>query len=261
MMLFQIPIPLPQKAAVLPSVAPARPSLQSPEQSVSFSSEPLAFVPDDLPGLRCVPQYKMQGVAGAIGDCWVRETVLNKLLLAADSLAAYNRTLVIWDAWRPVAVQQALYDDYQAQLRRSYPHLSPSELDALAREFVALPSLDPLCPSPHFTGGAVDVTLADEEGRELPLGTPYDDFSPCAYTRYFEELEQERPLSEAETACRDNRRLLYHTLIAQGFTNYEAEWWHFDYGNRLWAGITGMEVVYGPAQPQQRNGELNGENI
>ena len=233
----------------IPSLAKLVDKEPKPEMEHNLTAEPLAHIRDDLPRICCAPQYWQMNLPGAMKECWVRQTVLNKLLAAADSLAAYDRTLIVWDAWRPVAVQQALYDEYQARLRRSHPHLSPSELDALTREFVALPSLNPLRPSPHFTGGALDVTLADTSGVELPLGTPYDDFSPRAYTRYFEELEQERPLTAEETVCRDNRRLLYHAMTAQGFTNYEAEWWHFDYGNRLWANITGKDAVYGPAQP------------
>ena len=220
-----------------------------PESIAAISTEPLVCIPEDLAHIRCAPQYTRPGVPGAIAVCWVRQTVLAKLMWAAESLADCGLTLVIWDAWRPVAVQQALYDDYQAQLCHSHPHLSPSELDALTREFVALPSLDPLRPSPHFTGGAVDVTLADCEDNELPLGTPFDDFTSRAYTRYFEELLQERPLTQEESRCRDNRRLLYHAMVGQGFTNYEAEWWHFDYGNRLWARNTGNAAFYGSIHP------------
>ncbi|MBQ4051251.1 MAG: hypothetical protein IJD13_06430, partial [Oscillospiraceae bacterium] len=59
---------------------------------------------------------------------------------------------------------------------------------------------------------------------------------------YFEEHDE-------DPEARDNRRLLYHVMIRAGFTNYDGEWWHFDYGNPLWASRTGKEPFYGLAHP------------
>ena len=41
-------------------------------------------------------------------------------------------------------------------------------------------------------------------------------------------------------------------MAAQGFTNYEEEWWHFDYGDPSWARLTGQPACYGAcAVPEQ----------
>ena len=77
------------------------------------------------------------------------------------------------------------------------------------------------------------------------MGTDFDDFSPRAGTRYLEE-HQELPGDE-EAA--QNRRILYHCMLAVGFVNYSGEWWHFSYGDRAWAGKTGNIPIYSYVEP------------
>ncbi|HQZ85398.1 MAG TPA: M15 family metallopeptidase [Actinomycetota bacterium] len=44
--------------------------------------------------------------------------------------------------------------------------------------------------------------------------------------------------------ARDLRRLLYATMSAAGFVVLAREWWHFEYGTRLWAGVGGRQPLY-----------------
>jgi D-alanyl-D-alanine dipeptidase len=71
--------------------------------------------------------------------------------------------------------------------------------------------------SRHNLGVAVDLTLIGGDGRELDMGTPFDTFSPAAHT------------ANASGEVATNRRLLVQLMGAEGFTNYEKEWWHFSY--------------------------------
>ncbi len=171
-----------------------------------------------------------------------------RLLAAAGRLSEAGLKLVVWDAWRPVAVQAAIYEAYRAELLRQFPDLPEAEIDRRVRVYVAAPSRQSLQPSPHLTGGAVDVTLADSNGQELPMGTGFDDFSPPAATRYYEDLLGERPLEDDEWECARNRRLLYHLMTERGFTNYPGEWWHYNFGNSAWARRTGQPCRYGPIE-------------
>jgi zinc D-Ala-D-Ala dipeptidase len=109
----------------------------------------------------------------------------------------------------------------------------------IVREYVAEPNLNPKTPTPHRTGGAVDLTLVDlSSGTALELGTEFDDASRKSGTRWFEIHPKAR--------ITENRRTLFHALVEIGFVNYPSEWWHFEYGTRRWAGIRGMEnAVYG----------------
>jgi D-alanyl-D-alanine dipeptidase len=115
---------------------------------------------------------------------------------------------------------------------------------------VAPPSADPACPSPHATGGAIDLSVLDERRALVEMGTAFDAFDARAHTRYLERrLEAGEHLTAAEQAYLRNRRVLFHALRGAGFTNYPEEWWHFDFGNQLHARIEGTHAVFGQAAP------------
>ena len=47
--------------------------------------------------------------------------------------------------------------------------------------------------------------------------------------------------------ARANRELLAQVLRGVGLVNYPTEWWHWSYGDRYWALMTGAtSAVYGP---------------
>jgi len=70
--------------------------------------------------------------------------------------------------------------------------------------------------SGHNVGRTVDLTLVQlSDGRELEMGTPYDTFSEAAHT------------ANATGQAAANRRVLVEAMRAEGFENYDKEWWHF----------------------------------
>ena len=70
--------------------------------------------------------------------------------------------------------------------------------------------------SGHNVGRTVDLTLVNlRDGRELEMGTAYDTFSEAAHT------------ANALGQVAENRRILVEAMAAEGFQNYEKEWWHF----------------------------------
>ena len=70
--------------------------------------------------------------------------------------------------------------------------------------------------SRHNLGLAVDLTLIDlRTRRPIEMGTPFDTFSDDAHTAN----------ATGETAV--NRRKLVEVMEAEGFQNYDQEWWHF----------------------------------
>jgi len=182
--------------------------------------------------------YLRQGLPGAAETCLVRETVARKLVLAADKLPR-GWGILIFDALRSLAVQRALYDQFRAAVVRERPGLSPRELEEVLDEFVAIPVKRLDRPSPHATGGAVDLTLC-RDGVPLDMGTGFDDFSALAHTG---ALERNCPAGLEQ--ARDNRRILYHLMASVGLVNYASEWWHFAYGERQWAARTGQAPIYG----------------
>lgn len=205
-----------------------------------------ALVPVSLsPIIRVYPAYYKMHVVGAIPECYVRKQVFDRLIEAAKCLPE-GISLVVLDAWRPIAVQQYLFDTLTNLLRREKLSLAEDERIAMARTLVSPPSDNPHNPSPHLTGGSVDVTLCDAEGRLLDMGTAFDEASPLSWSAAFEQDAH----NAAGLVARDNRRLLFHAMSGAGFTNLPSEWWHYDFGNQLWALYSAQaQAVYGATAP------------
>lgn len=215
------------------------PPTELPPASVDECGEPAVDLTHAHHGIIFLASYRTQGYTASPDRLLLRKGAGERLLRAADSLPL-GYSLAVFDALRPAAVQQALFDEYKNRLAVMHPEWEEKQLITETRQFVALPSADPARASNHLTGGAVDLTL-HYNGVPLDMGTGFDDFRPPAGTLWFER----EGLTPEEQVCRDNRRLLYHLMVSQGFTNYSEEWWHFDYGNRSWARQTGCTPIYG----------------
>jgi D-alanyl-D-alanine dipeptidase len=89
------------------------------------------------------------------------------------------------------------------------------------RHFVANPAQG----SRHNRGCAVDLTLYElATGKPVEMTSGFDEFTPRAYPDY----------QGGTTRQRYYRELLRRAMSAQGFTVYEYEWWHFDFGGWQW---------------------------
>ncbi|MEM9320117.1 MAG: M15 family metallopeptidase [Pseudomonadota bacterium] len=169
------------------------------------------------------PVYRSRGYDDALPDVWVRLEVLGRLERAAATLPV-GLNLVVLDGWRPLTLQQALYTEFRNQVQATQPNASDAEIERRTLQYAAFPSDDPQAPSPHLTGGAVDVCLADHNGDTLPMGTAFDEMCPASWT--------EAPVAQIYAR---RRRCLYCAMTSAGFTNIPSEWWHYDFGNWIWA--------------------------
>ena len=202
------------------------------------TEDPLVCISESMgENLLFQPHYFQQGLPGATAKMYVRKSVADMLQCAARNLPEGYK-LKILDAWRPPAVQSALFCEYYDRIRSCFTtaEKTDEQIREMAQLFVSFPSEDPNTPFVHATGGAVDLTVVDASGNELDMGTAFDDFSDKAHTAYFETA----PFSPV----RDNRRILYNAMIRAGFTNYPAEWWHYDYGNAFWAALNDTNAIY-----------------
>lgn len=186
-------------------------------------------------GALLVDERKRQGSAGAFAH--LREGVLDRLLTAQAQLPRGMRLLFV-EGYRPPALQRHYFDEYAAELRAEHPYWAAERIRSAASRYVSPPGI-----APHRAGAAVDLTLADDEGRELDLGTrmnasPEESAGAC-YT-------------QADTIGVDARRhrdILSTALSAPGLVNYPTEWWHWSYGDRYWALQTGaVAALYGPRE-------------
>ncbi|WP_282095118.1 M15 family metallopeptidase [Epibacterium ulvae] len=181
------------------------------------------------------PAYYESGIKYALPDIWVREGVYNRLLHAARALEN-GYQLVLLDGWRPKPLQQYLFDHIRAAVAARNPGLSSGEIDELTLNFAARASDDAISPSPHLTGGAIDVTLADQDGHLLDMGSKFDEPSDKSWT-----------FAKVTSTQAKHRRALLAAMQSAGFTNLPTEWWHFDFGNWIWA-LYSKETtaLYGP---------------
>ena len=188
-------------------------------------------------------QYWIQGIAGSLQDCYVRESLI-PMLHKAESLLPDGIIFKIYDGYRPIAVQQRLWNFYRRDVinKNKGKNLTDGEIDKLTSFFVSRPSYDESSPSLHNTGGAIDLTLVNViTNNELNMGTKFDDFSNRAWTNHFEPSYSEYEQNELVMM---NRRLLYNVMTAVGFTNLPSEWWHYDYGDKFWAYFNEKEPIY-----------------
>lgn len=201
------------------------------------SNEPLQAVPN-TDNLKPFPIYFDHKVPHAINVCVSRRSVIEKLQQAADLLPAHLG-IVVLDAWRSRAVQQALQDEVGDIIKSKYPNLSPAEQQQLLLQFVA--PVRPNFVSPHLTGGSVDITLYEREtGNWLDMGADFDEPTERSHTHFYE--------NQTDHPAHQNRRLLYTVMTHVGFSNLPSEWWHFDYGNALWAHYNQQQnAIYGAA--------------
>ena len=255
----------PLRARPVPDLSAARLALVGyRQQAIDPDSESHAesILPAERFGLRGRNHYAhdrnppyWRVIDGAVDALLVREGV-GALLSQVDArLAQQGLRLHLFDAWRPTAVQAYFHDVWMPQdVRARNPGLSDEAVMAEVRRYWAAPTSDPASPAPHNTGGAVDLTIAWEDGQPLYMGSLFDDVTPLAHADRFERAYDDTGSYSMEEA-RANRRLLYWVMTEAGFVGLPDEWWHFSYGDQMWARRTGAPAALYGAVDKPGGGE------
>ncbi|HWA40077.1 MAG TPA: M15 family metallopeptidase, partial [Gemmatimonadales bacterium] len=134
----------------------------------------------------------------------------DKAFLRNEAAAALTRVqarlksrhlgLLIYDAYRPVRATEAMV---------AWAERVGRKVELVDGGYIA-------SRSRHNLGTTVDLTLVDlRTGRPLEMGTEFDTFSEAAHT------------ANATGTAAANRRILVEAMEAEGFQNYDQEWWHF----------------------------------
>jgi D-alanyl-D-alanine dipeptidase len=189
-------------------------------------------------------------IDGAIDALWLRASVCGKLARIDARLRAEGLRLHIYDGWRPTAVQAYFHDVWMvAELKQRQPHLKGEALMEEVERYWSAPTTDPAAPAPHATGAAVDITLCWEDGEPLYMGCLFDDTTALAHTDRLERVFDDAGSYSLEEA-RANRRLLFWLMEEEGFAGHPDEWWHYSWGDQMWAKLTGAPAaLYGLAAP------------
>jgi len=211
---------------------------------IQENNEPLVCL-NHLSSSRIIVQaeYELRGFKTASELQYGRSGVIKQLKLAVKYLPS-GFMFKVYDAWRPLELQLEIFNNFLEELKESNAGLSETELVEMCKIFVSLPSSDLDRPSPHYSGGSIDLTLVDASSNKLWMGTEFDDFTEKAGTTYFEN--NALVTTELDEIARKNRRILFNAMTQVGFSNYPKEWWHYDLGNQFWGKATGNAAYYGP---------------
>ena len=147
-------------------------------------------------------------------DCaWLHRDAAAALESAVAWLAQQRPAhhLLVLDALRPQRVQQQLWDALQGTELLGY---------------IAEPSRGSI----HSFGMALDITIVGPDGRELDMGTGFDDLSERSHPALELAMLERGEITEQQV---ENRRLLRGAMFQAGFFGINSEWWHFDCGDRV----------------------------
>jgi len=162
-------------------------------------------------------------------------------LAAANAALPEGISLRVVEGHRPELVQRQIIARYSSEVAAAHPGIGTVELEQLTSRFVS-----PIDVAPHVAAAAVDLTLVDTLGNELDLGTPIDATPEESDDACYFEAPDISPTARA------NRALLAAALEGAGLVNYPTEWWHWSYGDRYWALVTGApNAHYGPVDDEE----------
>jgi len=217
--------------------------------AIQECGEPLESIRERFLCLEPHPYAQLGAPYGQQGDPFrVRSSVLSRLAQAQNHLTQHPDSeigsiqLLVFDAWRPVSVQAFMVDHAVREEcgRRGLEPTMPQWTRALedvrrdVGRFWAPPS-DNLCtPPPHSTGGAIDLTLADACGVPLAMGGEIDAIGPESLPDHHAASAKSNPES-LEALWHHRRCQLQAAMDHAGFVRHPNEWWHFSYGDQLWA--------------------------
>ncbi|WP_109832685.1 M15 family metallopeptidase [Reichenbachiella versicolor] len=143
-------------------------------------------------------------------DCIIREEVARSLIQANNYFKTKGLRIKFYDCYRPLDVQKKMWE------------VMPNS------SYVANPKYGSI----HNRGGAVDITLVDQAGKELDMGTDFDYFGEKAHHAY----------SDLPAQVIENRKLLKVGMMKFGFTPIRSEWWHYNFGTAKKYAVSNFQV-------------------
>lgn len=130
---------------------------------------------------------------------YLRKEAAQALQKVQDTLQLMGLDIKIWDAYRPYSVTEKMWV------------IVPDDRYAA----------NPANGSGHNRGIAVDVTLTDKTGKELPMPTGFDNFTDSAHHNCM----------NLSADVLYNRKLLKTVMEQYGFVPLPTEWWHYSLPN------------------------------
>jgi len=129
-------------------------------------------------------------------ECFLRLKTIKALIEANKKFIEKGYKIKIFDCYRPLDIQKKMWTIV------SNP------------KYVANPAKGSI----HNRGGAIDITLVDNSGTELDMGTTFDFFG----------IEASHNYPNVSETVKQNRILLKTLMTNSGFNSFDSEWWHYN---------------------------------
>lgn len=159
--------------------------------------------------------------ADGIESYYARKEMIERLENVADTIHKdTGLKLLVYELYRSPRKQEWLRERDRKELVETHPDYNEQQIQSALNRISAS-----VGGSGHQTGGAVDLTLCDGEETPLDMGTGYL------------EHNKRTPMASKDITKQQkkNRQILLMAMAAAGFVNYPGEWWHFCYGDKMWA--------------------------
>ena len=210
------------------------------EIPIEDNKDKLIAIPNCFKFIFPHPYYDLGAPYKRKESIWkLRGEVVKRLIKVNDFLKLKNTSfyLLIYDSWRPIEVQEFMFNrafSLECKKLDLDPSVKNMERYPLVKKkvekFWAFPSFDERCPPPHSTGGAIDITLADEYGNIINMGSDIDQMDEKSKPDFYKNIKNEKAI-----LWNDRRNLLKEIMVKYEFVQHPNEWWHFSYGDQLWA--------------------------
>lgn len=179
---------------------------------------------------------------GYVSSIQIRKPLFHMLVKAARNLPQGYK-LVLIEGYRSVARQQLLWVKRWNDLAIANPDWDATMVDQEVSKITAKPN--PLAN--HNCGGAIDVALADKDGNLVDMGAPYpaEGVNVNEYRTKFPMLSEDITLEQMM-----HRTILREAMEKAYFVWYPGKWWHYSWGDRMWAVYSRQKIYYfGPIEP------------
>lgn len=189
-------------------VGPPPPTVPVEHRLVDLST----LNPAPLLEIRYATKYNFTGSPlYPVAKAWLKDHAALALQKVQQELEKEGLGLKVYDGYRPPSVQRKMWDLIRDERYVSNPDASRGR---------------------HTRGTAVDVTLIDKAGNELPMPSNYDEFSERAHRDFKGGTEEQRK----------NRARLEEIMTRHGFDPFPFEWWHFDL--KGWEQQTPFQITF-----------------
>lgn len=182
-----------------------------------------------MTGLHSRSWHREIGREGSLNEVWLRIGTARKLWEAQHFLPRGIKLMVL-DGWRPIRLHQQIVEADILEIK-DRPELE---------EILDPRDLSPLHPAPSLTGGRVGVTLCDDLGEPLDMGSVVRRPCPEAFTyHYYDKRGKNAKLYHGRRMC------LLVAMTRAGFSSDTGAWWRFQYGTQQHHALVGGPAQYG----------------